>query len=122
MSRLRSVALRVVPWAIALALVVAVTGSALSRVITLPIGVAAILGAALVERELARAHAPWVPGCSFCGRARAEVRYLVAGPRVAICDACVKLSSDILEQAQVPGAAPLEPHAGPRDPWRPPEG
>lgn len=28
--------------------------------------------------------------CSFCGRARREVRKLVSGPRIFICDACVE--------------------------------
>jgi len=34
--------------------------------------------------------------CSFCRRARAEVRCLVAGPGVSICDACVQLGVQIL--------------------------
>ena len=35
--------------------------------------------------------------CSFCGRHRREVRKLVAGPSVTICDDCVGLSEQILE-------------------------
>lgn len=35
--------------------------------------------------------------CSFCGRGHAEVRKLVAGPRVYICDACVAAASRLME-------------------------
>ncbi len=34
--------------------------------------------------------------CSFCGKRRREVRKLISGPRVFICDACVGLCNDIL--------------------------
>jgi hypothetical protein len=30
--------------------------------------------------------------CSFCGKSRDEVTYLVAGPNVYICDACIQIS------------------------------
>jgi ATP-dependent Clp protease ATP-binding subunit ClpX len=36
--------------------------------------------------------------CSFCGKSQHDVRKLVAGPTVFICDECVKLSMDILRQ------------------------
>jgi hypothetical protein len=35
-------------------------------------------------------------GCGFCGKSQKEVRHLVAGPMVFICDECVELCSDIL--------------------------
>jgi hypothetical protein len=35
--------------------------------------------------------------CSFCLRSEAEVRKLVAGPGVLICDQCVALAASILE-------------------------
>lgn len=35
--------------------------------------------------------------CSFCGRDNADVKKLVAGPRVYICDRCVALASRIME-------------------------
>src|SRR5512134_3496130 len=40
--------------------------------------------------------------CSFCGKRRREVRKLISGPRVFICDECVGLCNDILakEEAQ----------------------
>ena len=34
--------------------------------------------------------------CSFCGKRRREVRKLISGPRVFICDECVSLCNDIL--------------------------
>jgi ATP-dependent protease Clp ATPase subunit len=34
--------------------------------------------------------------CSFCGKDQHEVRKLIAGPTVFICDECVELCMDIL--------------------------
>lgn len=34
--------------------------------------------------------------CSFCGKTRHEVRVLVAGPAVYICDECIYLSAEIV--------------------------
>ncbi|MCD5406312.1 MAG: ATP-dependent Clp protease ATP-binding subunit ClpX [Desulfotomaculum sp.] len=36
--------------------------------------------------------------CSFCGKLQDQVRKLVAGPAVYICDECVDLCNDILEE------------------------
>jgi ATP-dependent Clp protease ATP-binding subunit ClpX len=36
--------------------------------------------------------------CSFCGKTQEEVRKLVAGPSVYICDECVDLCNDILTE------------------------
>ena len=36
--------------------------------------------------------------CSFCGKTQEEVRKLVAGPSVYICDECVELCNDILTE------------------------
>jgi ATP-dependent Clp protease ATP-binding subunit ClpX len=47
--------------------------------------------------------------CSFCGKQRREVRKLISGPRVFICDECVKLCNDILakeEAAERPSYPP----------------
>ncbi len=47
--------------------------------------------------------------CSFCGKQRREVRKLISGPRVFICDECVTLCNDILskeEAAQRPQYPP----------------
>ncbi|HPX28859.1 MAG TPA: ATP-dependent Clp protease ATP-binding subunit ClpX [Sphaerochaeta sp.] len=35
--------------------------------------------------------------CSFCGKGQEEVRRLINGPGVAICDECVEVCSDILK-------------------------
>ena len=34
--------------------------------------------------------------CSFCGKSQHEVRKLIAGPTVFICDECVELCNDCL--------------------------
>ena len=36
--------------------------------------------------------------CSFCGKTQEQVRKLVAGPGVYICDECVKLCDEIVEE------------------------
>ncbi|RXK33820.1 ATP-dependent protease ATP-binding subunit ClpX [Arsenophonus endosymbiont of Bemisia tabaci Asia II 3] len=36
--------------------------------------------------------------CSFCGKSQHEVRKLIAGPSVYICDACVELCNDIIRE------------------------
>jgi hypothetical protein len=36
--------------------------------------------------------------CSFCGKAQTEVKTLVAGPGVFICDECARLSQDIIKR------------------------
>jgi ATP-dependent protease Clp ATPase subunit len=36
--------------------------------------------------------------CSFCGKAQTEVKTLVAGPGVFICDECVHLCRPIIEK------------------------
>ena len=38
--------------------------------------------------------------CSFCGKRRREVRKLISGPRVFICDECVALCNDILSKEE----------------------
>ena len=47
--------------------------------------------------------------CSFCGKSQHEVRKLIAGPSVFICDECVELCNDIIreeleEKAQAAGS------------------
>ncbi|MFC4654681.1 ATP-dependent protease ATP-binding subunit ClpX [Rheinheimera marina] len=36
--------------------------------------------------------------CSFCGKSQHEVRKLIAGPQVYICDECVDLCNDIIRE------------------------
>ena len=43
--------------------------------------------------------------CSFCGKSQHEVRKLIAGPTVFICDECVELCMDIIKEeskSQIP--------------------
>ena len=48
--------------------------------------------------------------CSFCGKPQSQVRRLIAGPDVYICDECVKLCEDILaeEFPEIKEAASLD--------------
>ncbi|ALC13591.1 MULTISPECIES: ATP-dependent Clp protease ATP-binding subunit ClpX [Sphingopyxis] len=41
--------------------------------------------------------------CSFCGKSQHEVRKLIAGPTVFICDECVELCNDIIRE-EIKGA------------------
>ena len=44
--------------------------------------------------------------CSFCGKAQDEVKKLIAGPAVYICDECIELCKDIIvEEAKLEDAA-----------------
>lgn len=36
--------------------------------------------------------------CSFCGKEQSVVRKLIAGPAVYICDGCIRLAADILQE------------------------
>jgi ATP-dependent Clp protease ATP-binding subunit ClpX len=42
--------------------------------------------------------------CSFCGKSQHEVRKLIAGPSVFICDECVELCNDIIREEMQDGA------------------
>ncbi|MDO9092762.1 MAG: ATP-dependent Clp protease ATP-binding subunit ClpX [Rubrivivax sp.] len=44
--------------------------------------------------------------CSFCGKSQHEVKKLIAGPSVFICDECIELCNDIIrDEVPVEGAA-----------------
>ncbi|HEY7772162.1 MAG TPA: ATP-dependent Clp protease ATP-binding subunit ClpX [Marinagarivorans sp.] len=51
--------------------------------------------------------------CSFCGKSQHEVRKLIAGPSVFICDECVDLCNDIIreevQEAEAEGASDTLP-------------
>ena len=36
--------------------------------------------------------------CSFCGKLQEQVKKLVAGPGVYICDECIELCNEIIEE------------------------
>ncbi|MBX3672253.1 MAG: ATP-dependent Clp protease ATP-binding subunit ClpX [Burkholderiales bacterium] len=42
--------------------------------------------------------------CSFCGKSQHEVRKLIAGPSVFICDECIDLCNDIIREEAAPDA------------------
>ena len=54
--------------------------------------------------------------CSFCGKSQHEVRKLIAGPSVYICDECVELCNDIIrEELEEAGADEHEKLPTPKD-------
>ena len=60
--------------------------------------------------------------CAFCARERKEVHQLVAGPGVAICDRCVHVCRDLLDEALqkddarvLPGGAPSTKFSTPKE-------
>ena len=45
--------------------------------------------------------------CSFCGKSQHEVKKLIAGPSVFICDECIELCNDIIrDEVPAEGASP----------------
>ncbi|WP_462174319.1 ATP-dependent protease ATP-binding subunit ClpX [Pseudoalteromonas xiamenensis] len=48
--------------------------------------------------------------CSFCGKSQHEVRKLIAGPSVYICDECVELCNDIIRE-EIKDIAPKQASA-----------
>ena len=47
--------------------------------------------------------------CSFCGKSQEQVRKLIAGPGVYICDECVELCNEILDEELLDPNGPI-PH------------
>ena len=45
--------------------------------------------------------------CSFCGKAQESVRKIVAGPGVYICDECVDVCADILDEEMGENLEPI---------------
>lgn len=53
--------------------------------------------------------------CSFCGKGQDQVKKLVAGPGVFICDACIELCNEVLAaDGGGPCGEPPAPTPGPR--------
>jgi len=46
--------------------------------------------------------------CSFCGKHQSEVKKLIAGPSVYICDECIELCNDIIAEEYDAADAPSE--------------
>ncbi|MHB1846294.1 MAG: ATP-dependent Clp protease ATP-binding subunit ClpX [Deltaproteobacteria bacterium] len=47
---------------------------------------------------MSRKEHPTNLACSFCGKGQREVRKLIAGPTVYICDECIRLCNDIIAE------------------------
>ena len=75
---------------------------------------------AVPEEEATQTHKR-VYRCSFCGKAQTEVKTLVAGPGVFICDECVQLCQGIIAKKAATQASTQEvsgsllPHNAPTE-------
>ena len=48
--------------------------------------------------------------CSFCGKSEIEVKKLVAGPKVYICNECIGICNQVIADAEIPVTpAPTSP-------------
>ncbi len=48
--------------------------------------------------------------CSFCGKSQHEVKKLIAGPSVFVCDECVELCNDIIREETLETQETVETH------------
>jgi ATP-dependent Clp protease ATP-binding subunit ClpX len=66
-----------------------------------------------IDKAAAKASgAPLAPlSCSFCNKDQAEVRKLIAGPNVFICDECIELCNGVLDE-ELPGVIAKETKDG----------
>ena len=56
--------------------------------------------------------------CSFCGKSQKQVKKLIAGPGVYICDECIDLCNEIIEEELSEGSeVGLEELPKPREIW-----
>ncbi|WP_013321864.1 ATP-dependent protease ATP-binding subunit ClpX [Gloeothece verrucosa] len=53
--------------------------------------------------------------CSFCGKSQEQVRKLIAGPGVYICDECVELCNEILDEELMEPPSPVSSSVSPRE-------
>ena len=45
--------------------------------------------------------------CSFCGKSQKQVKKLIAGPGVYICDECIDLCNEIIEEELTDAGDPV---------------
>src|SRR5204863_352166 len=50
--------------------------------------------------------------CSFCGKSQREVKKLIAGPSVYICDECIELCNDIITEDTAKDGSPKHTEPG----------
>ena len=55
--------------------------------------------------------------CSFCGKSQKQVKKLIAGPGVYICDECIDLCNEIIEEefSETPEVGPLDELPKPKE-------
>lgn len=53
--------------------------------------------------------------CSFCGKNQKEVTKLIAGPAVYICDECIQLCSEIIDEESEKTTKEIEPFLTPKE-------
>jgi ATP-dependent Clp protease ATP-binding subunit ClpX len=53
--------------------------------------------------------------CSFCGKSQEQVRKLIAGPGVYICDECVELCNEILDEELMDAPTPVASSVSPSE-------
>ncbi len=53
--------------------------------------------------------------CSFCGKSQKEVKKLIAGPAVYICDECIQLCGEIIEEENEKSTAGFEQTLTPKE-------
>jgi polyferredoxin len=59
-------------------------------------------------RLLAR-RKEYTPRCSFCGKSETEVKKLVSGPNVCICNECIAVCNHIIADTEIPTASATAP-------------
>ncbi len=59
--------------------------------------------------------------CSFCGKSQEQVRKLIAGPGVYICDECVELCNEILDEELLETPSPVASSRSPENSKRRPQ-
>ena len=50
--------------------------------------------------------------CSFCAKSNEEVEHMVAGPAVFICDSCIKVCQEVVDEEDAKAAKVLERAGG----------
>jgi ribosomal protein L37AE/L43A len=59
-----------------------------------------------LAKQGARPHKKREFSCSFCGKQQSEVKRIIAGPAVFICDECISLCNEIMAEPYVPPHQP----------------
>merc|ERR1711976_764374 len=53
----------------------------------------------MADKEVGKSYGSL--NCNFCGKSQKEVKKLIAGPGVYICDECIELCNDIIYEDSV---------------------